>query len=421
MTSRFSRRQALVASSGLLLPWYACAKASADPVATKKVAVVATVYRHNSHADVIATKILKGWKHDGGPGPALEVASLYVEQSGDDDMSRELSAVHGVPLVNTIRDAVTLGTKRVAVDGVISIGEHGDYPWNDKGQHLYPRRRFFEEITNAFTECGAVVPVFNDKHPGPVWDDALWMYHRAQSLKIPFMAGSSLPVTYRDPDLAFPLGRRMARALAVGYSGLDIYGFHTLDVLQTFMERRQGGERGVRAVTSRPLSELRSFLQRGLVAKTLLEPALERVGTTVEMTLQLADQEELTDGALFVIEYVDGMVVPVLMLPKGSRGISVAVQPQDGPVMATRVEERPEPRYPHFAYLVKAIERMMHTGQPAYPVERTMLATGILDRLLTSRSREGVRTLTPELQIAYEPVDYPHAPHIALNAPPSGR
>jgi hypothetical protein len=103
------------------------------------------------------------------------------------------------------------------------------------------------------------------------------------------------------------------------------------------------------------------------------------------------------------------------MLTGIAQAISAAFQVPGSQPVAVRAEERPEPRYPHFAYLLKGIEQMVHTGQPAYPVERAVLTSGILDRLLTSRARNGQRLLTPELNISYDPIDYTYAPHIDLD------
>lgn len=376
----------------------------------KTVAAIVTIYRKNSHADVIVGKILEGWKQDGGPGPALRVASLYVDQFPADDMSRQLAAKHGVPIFKSIDQAITLGGGQVAVDGVVSIGEHGDYPWNDKGQHLYPRRRFFAAITDTFERHGKVVPVFNDKHPGPRWEDALWMYNRARDLKIPWMAGSSLPVSFRDPDVALPLGSRVVACLGVGYSGLDVYGFHTLDFLQCFLERRSGAETGVQWVQSLPADSIARLLDDGTIQGDLLDAALKSSRTDRPTVLKSTNK----DSAVFLIQYADGLLVPVLMLPGQASAISVAYKTQNETVVATRAEERSQPRYPHFAYLLKGVEQMIQTGRPAYPVERSMLSAGMLDRLLTSRQENGRRMDTPELRIRYKPVDYSHAPHINL-------
>lgn len=377
----------------------------------KTVAAIVTIYRKNSHSDVIVGKILGGWKQDGGHGPALRLASLYVDQFPKDDMARGLAEKHGFPIYRSIEQAITLGTGQVAVDGVLSIGEHGNYPWNAKGQHLYPRRRFFEKITDTFERHGKVVPIFNDKHPGPQWDDALWMYNRALELKVPWMAGSSLPISFRDPDVTLPMGSRVEACLGVGYSGLDVYGFHTLDFLQCFMERRRDAEMGVRWVRCLPADSLAGLINDGTIQGDLLDAALACSKTDRPSALQSVNK----DSAVFLIQYRDGLLVPVLMLPAAARAISVACKTQDGEVLATRAEERVEPRYPHFANLLKGIEQMIHTGKPAYPVERSMLSAGTLDRLLTSRQEQGKRMETPELRIRYQPVDYGFAPHIDLS------
>jgi hypothetical protein len=395
------------------LPWCDTVRA-ARPTKPKSVAAVITAYEHGLHADVLLGKILEGWQQDGGPGPALTLASMYVDQFTDRDLARPMAAKYGVPIFDTIEGAVTVGGDRIPVDGVISIGEHGTYPRNEKGQVLHPRRRFFEAITDAFMKHDRVVPVFSDKHLGPVWADAKWMYDRARRLGVPFMAGSSMTVGYRTPEITVPVGCELEAAVGVGYSGLDIYGSHALDFFQCHVQHRRGAEKGVRWVQCLEGDAMWQVLDDGTVRQDVFDAALAAVPH------QPGDVRRSTPATLFLFQYVDGLVGAVFMLPGFASGTSVALglNGQDRP-LATRFDERTEPRYPHFAWLLKAIERMIHTGRPSYPVERTLLTSGILDRALTSRVRQYERLATPELKICYQPVDYPHAPQPRLDSDPA--
>ena len=216
----------------------------------KKIAAILTEYRPNSHADVVVGKFLKGFPTDDGLIAAqVQIASMYVDQFAENDLSRSMAAQFDVPIYGSINKALTLGGDTLAVDGVLIIGEHGDYPWNEREQHLYPRKYFMEQVCGVFAERGRAVPVFNDKHLSYNWADAKWMYDRAKQLGAPYMAGSSLPVGYRNPWVEHELDAPLQEALSIGYSGLDVYGFHTLETLQCMVERRVGGESGVAAVT----------------------------------------------------------------------------------------------------------------------------------------------------------------------------
>ena len=195
----------------------------------KKIAAVVTEYRRWSHADVILRNLLDGYSPDQKSRPDMELVSLYTDQVPKTDLSRELAKKHGFKICDTIAEALTLGTNKLAVDGVISIGEHGDYKLNEKGQHLYPRRRFFEEIAKVFEKTGQSAPVFNDKHLAATWEDAKWMYDRARKLLVPFLAGSSIPTAWRRPKLVIPKGSELLGAIQIGYAGFEAYGFHALE------------------------------------------------------------------------------------------------------------------------------------------------------------------------------------------------
>lgn len=412
MRQQFSRRECLALGAAGLAAVRPLAVLGQKPAAKPRtVAAVVTEYRTNSHADVILSKILEGWQHDGNEGPALRLVALYVDQFPKTDIAREKCMRHGVPIFDTIERAVTVGGKSIPVDGVLSIGEHGDYPTNELGQKLYPRKRFFQEITDAFEKYGRVVPVFNDKHISSVWADAKWMYDRAVKMKVPFMAGSSLPVTFRTHDLGVPMGSEIESAVGIGYSGLDVYGFHALECYQAIVERRKNAEKGVKWVRCLEGKAVWEAVDAGWVSPDVMD-AVYAVIPKVKKAIREDDK-----AVLFQFEYADGFRGAQFMLPS-ARQSGVGVKLKGRKPTATGFEERAKPYYPHFAYLLKAIEAMIHTGTPTYPVERALLTGGVLDRALTSKFQKGKKLDTPELAIAYTPVDYPHAPKPDLLAAP---
>ncbi len=128
------------AAGAAILAGFPPAEGSVLPrrVQAKSVTAVVTAYEYGLHADVLLGKILDGWKQDGGPGPSLRLSSMYVDQFSERDMARHQSRKHNIPIFDTIEGALTLGGDRIAVDGVISIGEHGVYPYNAKGAAPLP-------------------------------------------------------------------------------------------------------------------------------------------------------------------------------------------------------------------------------------------------------------------------------------------
>lgn len=377
----------------------------------KPVAGITTVYRKWSHADLILGKILEGYEHDGREKPGLRLVSLYVDQFPQGDMSRDLAAKHGVRLCETISEALTLGAGRLDVEGVLIIGEHGDYPHNDKGQLLYPRRKFFEQVAVTFEAAGKAVPVFNDKHLAAAWDDARWMYDRARTLYVPFMAGSSIPVTWRKPNLIMPKRCELTAAVQLGYGPFEGYGFHAIEGLQCMVERRKGDETGVKAVQCLRGEEMWKAMDAGRFSRQLLEEAIRLAPAHAR-----GDYRELTakakDAGVFLVEYRDGLTAAVAMLNgflhEGDGGafcFAGQVKGESAPRSCHFYLQQPDP-FAHFSYQLKAIESLVHTAHAPYPVERTLLTTGILDAAMTSAHRGGKRIETPHLAIKYEATDW---------------
>ncbi len=374
------------------------------------VAGVVSIYHRNSHADVIVGKVLEGWAQDGGPGPDLKLVSLYVDQVKENDLSAGLAEKHGFLRAKSIREALTLGTDSLQVAGVLAIGEHGDYPVDPLTRQVkYPRKRFFDEIAATFKACGKVAPVFNDKHLSYAWADAKAMYDTARAMKIPFMAGSSVPVAWRHPEGAIPIGTEVTEAIALGYGPLEHYGFHSLEGMQCLMERRKGGESGVRSVQAVPGEAILKAEREGKWSRPLFDAVV--VASPTPYAGKVPRPKEMSKNAVFyLIEYRDGTKATVAMGTGFTHEFAcgVAIRGRDKPFTVQYVLQE-EPPFAHFEHLLRAIEHMIHTGKPAYPVERTLLTTGMLDAALHSHADGGRPIETPEMAVSYQPVEWPFA------------
>ena len=367
--------------------------AAAEP---KRIAAIITEYRAGSHADVVIGKYLEGYRQDEKPPyPRSKIVSMFTEQVPKGDMSRERAKKFGVPIYRTVAEALTLGGEKLAVDGVILIGEHGNYPWNDKEQHLYPRFEMFLKITDVFRQSGRAVPVFNDKHLSWSWRQAKRMVEISRELKFPMLAGSSVPVAMRIPSIDAPFGERQTHAVAISYSGLDIYGFHLLEALQCLTERRRGGETGVRSVQCLEGAACWRFISENGWAKRLFDQALKRSNTR-----KAGEARALVKSpSVFVIEYADGLQAAAFLMTGMVEDFTVAIdldgKPEPFSVLMNLQNGRP---HHHFGCLVKKIEELFETGRAPYPVERSLLTSGMLDFALESRVQGHKKLATPELE-----------------------
>jgi hypothetical protein len=370
-----------------------------------RVAVIATVWRINSHADMLGSRLVQGYSLDGqGAFPKLKLASAFVDQFPQRDMSRELAKEHGFTIYDTVAGALTLGGDKLAVDGVLLICEHGDYPRSETGSIQYPKRRLFAEIVKVFERSGRVVPVFSDKHLEDDWPDIAWFYGEARRLKIPLMAGSSLPVLWRYPPADVERGKPLKEIVATSYGPLDAYGFHALEMVECLAERRQQGdswgETGVKQVRCLAGDAVWQAMREGVFDRKLLDGAISRLKAK-PLPAGKSIEEIGRNPVLYVIDYRDCLRASILWASPISEW-TVAWRYADGSAQSTCFSTQEGRPYMHFSYLLKGIEPMIHTGQPVWPAERTLLTSGLLDALLQSHHRGGETIATPQLDIAYK-------------------
>lgn len=391
-------------------------------MARPRVAVIATTYFKNSHADVCATRLIEGYPYNGSHRDArVDVVAMYLEQLGDHDGPKprpdigvDIAARNGVPLFPTVAEAIGRGRGGVNVDGVVIIGEHGDYERNEFGQQLYPRRRLFDAAVSTMIGAGRTVPIFTDKHLAWSFTDAKAMYDTARRLDIPVLAGSSVPLAWRIPTgTQWPFTAPMTDIVVAGYGPTERYGIHIIEALQAFAERRAGGETGIASVQALAGADARRAITDGTVDPALLDTAL---GT---FDLDEAAHRKAKDSVkdVFLLEYVDGLRGAAVNCDEGIRNFGVAARgPSDH--VACQIWLQPPPHNGHFIRFARQVESLLLDRAEPYPVERTLLTTGVLDVAMHSRHNQGERRQTPELAITYQARE--HVPDTCVDLPLPG-
>ena len=419
-----SRREFLAASSmavaGGLVP---ARNARSLQVNSRRprVAAIFTILRFRSHAYNILENFLGPYYFRGElVDPGVDVVSLYADQFPEGDLAREVAVRFGIPLCETIEEAMCVGSDELAVDAVLSIGEHGDYPYNARGQHMYPRKRFFDEALAVMDRADRYVPFFNDKHLSYRWDQAQEMYDICRSREMPLIAGSSVPLAQRIPAITLPLGAEIEESVSVHGGGLESYDFHGLEVLQSFVEARRGGETGIAEVQLLWGDAFKAAQRAGRWSQELVDAAMDaetdmaaerqpfpRVGPVSATPPNRPDPPRPDGPHAICLTYNDGLKATVLTVDRDSNRWNFAckIRGREQP-LATAIFNSPWGNRGLFKALSHAIQHTFRTGREPFPAERTLLTTGALDAVMRSFEQEGAVIETPDLDIAYETPDW---------------
>jgi len=398
----------------------------------KRLAALATTYFPASHADVILSRWMAPIPGDatwGWERPRTRIASLYVAQPravdaralpggrpapvGRRDRREEVdlapyyAEASGVPLCPTIREALTLGGQTLAVDGVLLIGEHGDYPYNEFGQKLYPRKEVFDEVVAVFRDSGRGVPVFVDKHLSwnPDWADE--MVATAREMDFPLMAGSNLPLAGFAAPVGGLEGAEVTGYVGLFYAGAEVYGFHSLEWMQSLIEHRAGGETGIAALTALKGDAVWEALEADPGTWELFAAALDAAPLAAPGDVRAnlrPDPARPSDPVptAFVLEFADGLRATHVSLHGHLNSFASALRTRRGGVLTAAPRQGvKEDHYGHFAALNARVEEMFLTGRPPIPIERTLLTTKTIAACMHALKTPGRRVATPHLLGGY--------------------
>jgi hypothetical protein len=386
-------------------------RATAAEEKRPKVAAIYTEFRHRSHAFNFLINLMGKIPFRGQwLDPGVDVVSFYADQFPEGDMSREASQRLKVPLYSTIEQALCRGGKSLAVDAVLLVGEHGDYPLSDLGQRMYPRKEFFDQIVSVMRRSQRFVPIFNDKHLSYRWDWSRAMYDEARELGIPLMAGSSVPLAQRVPAIELPKNAQVVEAISIHGGGIESYDFHALEVLQSLIESRRGGETGVSKVE---LLTGAAFEQAQAVGRWSHDLVIAAMAAEENANFQRQQRPGKLPVAApkahhaLLVTYKDGTRATILKVGSTADRWNFAcrVAGQEQP-LATAFYNGPWGNLCLFSALSHAIAHFFRTGKSPYPVERTLLVSGILDAAMHSHKDGGKAVATPQLEFAYQPQEF---------------
>lgn len=412
---KISRRTLLeAAGTGLIASRLWGADAVSAP-ATKKLAIVTTEWRYHSHAWHMAERFLAGYPIEGQwHQPPLQVVSAYVDQTPDNDLSRDRARQFGFTIHKTVAEALRNGSDRLGVDAVLLIGEHGNYPNNEYGQKKYPRYELFRQIVDVFRQDDRSAPVFNDKHLSWNWEWARQMVQWSRELRFPFLAGSSLPVTWRMPSLDLPYDAEVEELMCLAIGGLDSYDFHALEVIQCMAERRKGGETGVAWIQGLRGDAVWQAMAAGsweaggwdprLFSACLCRSQTLKQGETFSHRYPTEEQirQWVADPALYRFQYNDGTRATMLLFNGLVEDFTFAARLRGRTEpLSTLFYLPPNPNVVYSAALMAKAEEMFLTGRSPYPIERTLLTTGLVAGGMQSLGTGQRRLDTPHLAIRY--------------------
>lgn len=362
----------------------------------KRIAFLIDSWYPWSHADVIGTRFLEGYRMGERVYQSpLTVGSVYADTASSRDRARGLAARHGFRIAGSVAEALLddpqSSRPRLAVDGVL-IATREDLPESGQQQSPVRRLQIIRDVLRLMEQTGTKVPIFVDKMLASSWPDSQAIVAEAARRSVPLMAGSVLPFTPLDQPLR---AGRVEVGVVAASTPYWAFAFHAAELLQGFMEQRGPRESGISSV-------------RDVGSAYASLPDRDRWGGRVfDALLASARTRRARGGAgsptnVLLIQYADGARAVLALVPEvfDDSEFLLGAHYGDGTTGTGGLVLRGQP-YDHFGYLVHALIEFYTTGRAPVPVERTLLTTGLVVFGQQARGT-GSPVSTPALAVSYQ-------------------
>ncbi|MBI3877894.1 MAG: hypothetical protein HY300_18355 [Verrucomicrobia bacterium] len=360
----------------------------------KKIAFLAEEFALQTPAQQLLDRFLLGYPRDGEwrKFGGTKIALWTPPGAGEEELKRrakDFSLVVEKNVVTAVRDAdaIVVASRGPAIEAMDTLLLHSL-------KQAAPGRTCFAH--------GALVNTL-----------AGWPKLRevAEAGKHLLLAGTPLAVTWRLPQVDLPKDTQLTEALIVTQGEWPVAEFNALDGLLPVIERRRGGESGVKSMLFLAGDEVWRFGDAKRWSWPLLASALSRSDSPQGDALKDGRTQDLVGLGLvpklareprgWFIEHEDGLRTSVLVLDGVVADINFAVQSRDGQVRSAQLLRAPAPAENHFSRLAAVVEDFFRSGSPPWPVERSVLQTGLMEAFRKSGATPGIRIMTPQLRLRY--------------------
>lgn len=363
------------------------------PARLTKIAFVLEDFRVPSPAQQLLDRFLIGFPDEGvfRPPPAARVSVWLPDNGAQADLDRRRTD-HGLERETAFETALRGAAAWVCASGTL------DSP--------PPEGMLRRTIERAEPGSAGFVPGLL----APDWKEATELIHLARSRRIRLLAGTALPFAWHLPEVSVAKGARIKEALIVTQGPFPLAELMGLEGLLPELERRRGGETGIRRVRGLFGPAVWPAGDRGDWPWPLLAAAISRSNTPQGDPVADGRTQDLVGLGLvpglareprgWLLEHRDGVRSAILALDGVVADINFAVRLKDGSMISAQVYQAPPPAQHQYSRLSAALAASFAGGAAPWPVDRNRLTAGILEefRAAQAAQQEGW-VATPELEV----------------------